>query len=379
MKYRLHLVALGMAAALLFPAGPANALAEDLEAGDIVIEDGVELDIEAPDMPEDIGSLSLNDLTDALDAPTPAPTIAPTKEPKPEEEKPAWYSSTNYPKGKVFFENEIWRILTAKWGLTDFQAAGLMSSIQAESSFCPYNVQGMGGSDDRGAYTYNTGDSVGFGLCQWTSSGRKAALQSYASAHGGSKLVWDFDTQMGFMAQEVDMAVLKACKTLYEAAEWAVMRYERPNQRYANSWPGTRYEKGKEIYRRHTGKAYEETALSFSVRSGDLDALTAGRLKMNPDTPVILTVSSNYYWRLTQVDSTVENWLDIRCAAFYFPTRQDPCVCGYACEGEKTLTLRLAENFEPEPGQKYSTTLSFEIYRGKHVVKTVVVGVDFGK
>ena len=100
------------------------------------------------------------------------PRVEPTKTPE-----PPWLTSRHYPKDKINFEDEIWKILTAKWGLADFQAAGLMSSIQAESSFSPYNAQGMGGPDDRGKYLYSTRDSVGFGLCQWTSSGRKAALQ----------------------------------------------------------------------------------------------------------------------------------------------------------------------------------------------------------
>ena len=44
--------------------------------------------------------------------------------------------------------------------------------------------------------------------------------------------------------------------SLYAATEWAVLEYERPNLRYANSWPGTRYALGKAIYRRRTCKAY---------------------------------------------------------------------------------------------------------------------------
>ena len=365
MKHRLRAAALA-AALLLLPAALADTAPQiDLEAGVEIDPGDVAVELEAPELPE------LSGLTDDLTAATPEPTVAPTREPK--EKKPAWLTSVNYSRSKVSFENEIWSILTGKWGLADYQAAGLMSSIRAESSYCPYNVQGMGGSDDRGAYTYDIHDSVGFGLCQWTSSGRKAALQHYAIAHGSADLVWDFDTQMGFMAKELDMAALKATATLYEAAEWAVMRYERPNQRYVNSWPGTRYEMGRVIFRNHTGKDYVEPELRFSVKHGDADALAEGRLALAADAQESLVVDSNYYWRLTQVYATVDDWLEVRCASFYHPEQTEPCVCGYVCEGEKTLTLSVAE--PPEPGETRSVTLRFEIYRGKRVVRTVEVVV----
>lgn len=376
---RLSAAALGLSVLLLLPAGPCGAMAEE--------EDEIAIDLEADGIiePSDIGALDLavdldTDLAVDLVAPE-APTPEPTKTPKPTrtpaptkkpEEKPPWLTSPHYPKDKINFENEIWGILTQKWGLEAFQAAGLMSSIQAESSFCPYNVQGMGGSDDRGAYLYNTGDSVGFGLCQWTSSGRKANLLSFAASRGSRDLVWDFDTQMAFMQRELDMNALKATKTLYEAAEWTVMRYERPNQRYANSWPGTRYEKGCTIYRKHTGKAYEEPALEFSVYYGDNNALEAGALALSAEAMGRLTVSSNYYWRLTQVDAdTVEEkpWLAVKAPSFYYPTVTEDCVCGYA--GQKALALSVVQHLEP--GKDYAATLRFEIYRGKHEIRTVKI------
>lgn len=377
MRHRLlsPAAALGLAALLLLPAGLAGAVAEE---NDIVIE----ADADALFDPSEMGGLDALDLGDLdmdLEVPTPEPTKTPkpTRTPSPTKEpKPPWLTSRNYPKDKINFEDEIWKILTARWGLTDFQAAGLMSSIQAESSFCPYNAEGMGGSDDRGEYLYDPGDSVGFGLCQWTSSGRKANLQRFAASRGSEDLVWDFDTQMAFMRQELDMDVLKATKTLYEAAEWTVMRYERPSQRYANSWPGTRYEKGLAIYKKHTGKAYEEPESAFTVKYGESDALEAGALALDAGAMGSLKVSSNYYWRLTQAETGEEGeapWLAVKGPAFYYPTLTEDCVCGYACEGEKALALSAARPLEP--GVTYSATLRFEIYRGAHEVRTVKIVV----
>ena len=370
---RLTVAALGLSALLTWHAGPALFEAALAESNEVTIEMEEDIVLE----PVEIGELDLLDLDDFdmdIETPTPEPTKTPEPTPTPKpEEAPPWLTSVNYPKDKVNFEKEIWAILTGKWGLADFQAAGLMSSIQAESSFSPYNVQGMGGSDDRGKYLYDTKDGVGFGLCQWTSSGRKAALKRFAASRGSEDLVWDFDTQMAFMHQELNMNILKATGTLYEAAEWTVMRYERPNQRYANSWPGTRYEKGRKIYKNHTGKDYEEPPLEFSVKFGDVDALDADALALDANDPGSLTVESNYYWRLTQTDATVDGWLEARCASFYRPSQTELCVCGYPCEGEKTLTLAVA--IPPEPGETLTATLRFEIYRGAREVKTVTVSV----
>ena len=247
MRYQLRLLAaaLGLAALAVLPAGSVGVSRAKAETGELVIEsdEAVTIDDVVVDGLDalDLGDLSM-DLTTPTVAPTntPAPTATPTPTATPAPTatpEPPWLTSVHYPKDKINFELEIWKIMTGKWGLADYQAAGLMSSILAESSFCPYNAQGMGGSDDRGKYLYDPQDAVGFGLCQWTSSGRKTALLRFASARGSEDLVWDFDTQMDFMRQELDMKTLKATKTLYEAAEWAVMRYERPSQRIPTPGP----------------------------------------------------------------------------------------------------------------------------------------------
>lgn len=335
------------------------------EAEEFLLEDS---DPEA--LPEELDGFMLPDGEDLGDLEVkPERTTAPTQAPK----DIPWLSSVNYPADKINFEGEIWSTLTGRWGLAEYQAAGLMSSILAESSFCPYNVQGRGGSDDRGTYVYDVDDSVGFGLCQWTSSGRKAALRSYAARHGSEDLVWDFDIQMGYMASEIDLAALKSTRTLYEAAEWAVLRYERPDQSHANSWPGTRYEKSRQIFKNHTGRRYKEPKLRFRVESGGGDALGAGECVVGIGAPAKLTVQSNFYWRLEQKDATADGWLEVRCPSLYRPDQLEECVCGYACDGEKPLTLTVAKL--PPVGRTWRTTLCFEIYRGRHTVKTLPVSV----
>ena len=342
------------------PAGRGEALDEEAFdiVGDVAEVPGIEEQTEELQLPEEW-----------LEAITPEPTFAPTPTP----DATPWLSSVNYPKEKVSFEAEIWAILTGRWGLSAEQAAGLMSSIEAESGFSPYNVQGRGGSDDRGHYAYDAGDSVGFGLCQWTSSGRKAALRRYAEAHGSADLVWDFDIQMGYMAGEIDMGALKSASSLYEAAEWAVLSYERPDQSYANSWPGTRYERALRIYSDHTGKAYEEPKLKLSVTFNGESVKQGDACALRADGTDGMTVRCNYYWRLEQTEQSEPGWLEVKCASLYHPERTEDCVCGYVCDGRKELTLNVVKL--PPVGQTWRTTLCLEIWRGAHVTAQIPVTV----
>ena len=343
-------------------------------------------------------------------APTPLPSLTPeptqTPTPEPTATPIPWFTSPRYPGDKVNFEGNIWAILTGEWGLTDVQAAGLMGCVQAESSFSPYRVEGMESVDGRGRYAFDTGDGVGFGLCQWTSSGRKDRLLAHAEANGGAWRVWDFDTQMAYWREEIRLDALKTTVSLYAATEWAVLEYERPNLRYANSWPGTRYERGKAIYRRRTGKAYVEPELECDIDSGDVPARL--RPEEEQDEKAVaeatFTVRCNYYWRLAvdsgvminggaEGDGGVEgdngamvdggaaadggDWLTVECANYYHPDRMETCVCGYAIEGDKPLTLRFSAL--PAPGETWKATLRFEISRGGHMLKTVPIMLTGGE
>ena len=75
------------------------------------------------------------------------------------------------------------------------------------------------------------------------------------------------------------------------------------------------------------------------------------------------------------MDANVEGWLEVKCPSFYYPkSRTEDCVCGYACDGDKTLTLAFAT--PPKAGETYRATLRFEIYRGVREAKTVTITVD---
>ena len=357
-----------LAALLMLPALSAAlgeaAPPEDVQAG---AEDAAPAEVGEADL-LDPGLYAEGGAPKTTPRPTPTPGEA---KPSPTPKGPEWFSSVNYPESRVFFEKEIWGIMTGSWGLTDFQAAGLMGCLRAESSLSPYDVQGVEGVDGRGRYRYSAGDSVGFGLAQWTSSGRKSALLAMAERHGDALLVWDFDLQMQFMRQELDLKALRAMTSMYQVVEWATLEYERPNQSYANSWPGTRYEYALEIYRNRTGQGYLEPAQRFVLTDGGAGLIGRDGIRLRPGEDAALTLNANYYWRLELLDETAAGWLEVLGEDPDAPEGLAPCACGYARDGDRRLVLRAAQT--PLPGGSYEATLRFEVYRGAHGVVSMPV------
>lgn len=118
----------------------------------------------------------------------------------------------------------IYAYLTQTMGLNTAAACGVMANIYAESAMMPNNLQNtynksLGLSDDEytglvdssstGAYTASGGasknfktDSAGYGLCQWTSSGRKTNL--FNTVKGAGKSVADLQTQMAYLNSELN-------------------------------------------------------------------------------------------------------------------------------------------------------------------------------
>lgn len=134
---------------------------------------------------------------------------------------------------------EIFGLLKS-FGMTDEGACGLMGNMAAESTMKPTIAQrGMTTMSDE-EYTFAAdngmidfaGDSVGYGLCQWTSSDRKAALLAYAKSRGTS--VGDAETQVRFAVRELQSGYhtlfLKLCTShdIDECSDRVCDTYERP-------------------------------------------------------------------------------------------------------------------------------------------------------
>lgn len=125
-----------------------------------------------------------------------------------------------------------------------YGVCGLMGNIKAESNMNSINMQNsyearleMNDAKytlavDDGSYTDFATDRVGYGLCQWTSGGRKAALLAFAKQKGAS--IGDADMQIEFLIYELNtsyknvLSVLKNASSVKEASDVVVTKYERP-------------------------------------------------------------------------------------------------------------------------------------------------------
>lgn len=125
-----------------------------------------------------------------------------------------------------------------------YGVCGLMANIEAESGTRSDNAQNsymikMGLTDaeytrmvDDGSYSDFCIDRVGYGLCQWTSSGRKTGLYNYAKNTGRS--ISDENMQIEWLIHELKtsyknvLEVLKNAASIKEASDIVVLKYERP-------------------------------------------------------------------------------------------------------------------------------------------------------
>lgn len=146
-------------------------------------------------------------------------------------------------------EVRIWNHLKG-WILNDYGVAAFMGNLYAESGLNPRNLQNsyeksLGYTDDTytaavdsGAYSGFVRDAAGYGLAQWTYWSRKEALLAYVKAAGAS--VGDLEAQLGFLRKELAesypsiLAALKSAKSVREASDVILTKYERPADQSEN-------------------------------------------------------------------------------------------------------------------------------------------------
>lgn len=153
-------------------------------------------------------------------------------------------------------------------GLNEYAVFGLVANLYAESNLRADNLQNsyetkLGMSDveymakvDSGEYRAFATDKAGYGLCQWTSSGRKAALYNYVKQRG--KSIGDINAQLEYLWAELTgsykksvLNVLLKAKSVDEAARVVMLKFERPaNQSEANQLVRVGY--GLEFYEKYT-------------------------------------------------------------------------------------------------------------------------------
>lgn len=125
-----------------------------------------------------------------------------------------------------------------------YGVCGLMGNIRAESGMKSINIQNsyearLGMNDvsytqavDNGTYTAFATDRVGYGFCQWTSSGRKAGLLDFAKRSSAS--IGNAEMQIDYVIHELNIGYksvlngLRNAKSVREASDIVCTKYERP-------------------------------------------------------------------------------------------------------------------------------------------------------
>lgn len=180
-------------------------------------------------------------------------------------------------------DKTIWDFLTGK-GLNAYAVAGIMGNLYAESGLKPNNLQNSyeksfchtdesyTAAVDNGAYTNFVRDCAGYGLAQWTYWSRKQALFNFIKAAGAS--IGDLTAQLNFLWKELQeytgvMTALKCAKTVLDASNMILTRYEKPADQSAAA-QAKRVEYGQGYYDKFAGNA------AVGVKVGDTVQFTGG-------------------------------------------------------------------------------------------------------
>ncbi|MCR5035480.1 MAG: peptidoglycan-binding protein [Clostridia bacterium] len=223
----------------------------------------------------------------------------------------------------------IYNYLTRTLGLNTAAACGVMININAESAMSPINLQNtyntkFGLSDEaytdavnkgKGVYKTSSGkeqnfksDSGGYGLCQWTSTGRKTNLLNRAVSSNRS--IGDINMQLEHLNVELQsyQQVLTTLRSVpnnaagaYIAAAEFCLAYEIP----ANT-VSTAASRGKtcltSYWQKYSGSAASATGTSFVSLCGYAYPTA---IKVGKGMDVTGYVVSNY--NVTSVTATISN------------------------------------------------------------------------
>lgn len=177
-------------------------------------------------------------------------------------------------------EKIIWDFLLSKIG-NAYGVAGLIGNLKSESALKPNNMQNsyerkLGFTDetytkavDNGSYIKFATDKVGYGLAQWTSSGRKKKLLDYAKNKGAS--IGDLNMQLEYLFSELSgsykkvLTVLKSATSVQEASDAVLTKFECP----ANQSDGVkkaRAKNGTEFYKKYVSSSNNTTTPTKSTK-----------------------------------------------------------------------------------------------------------------
>ena len=212
-------------------------------------------------------------------------TVEPTPTPTPEPVEP----TKEYRKAtETVEEKKIWNYLLKKIG-NAYGVAGLMGNLKSESALRSCNLQNTYETKlhftdaeytkavDNGSYKNFASDSAGYGLAQWTSSGRKKNLLQYAKDTNSS--IGNLDMQLEFLIKELSSSyksvynVLKLAQSVREASDAVLTKYERPANQ-GESAQIKRATNGEKYYNKYvSGTADEGVLLKKGCKGEDVKQL----------------------------------------------------------------------------------------------------------
>lgn len=196
-------------------------------------------------------------------------------------------------------EEKVWFALLSA-GYSKYAAAGVLGNLSVESSFITNNVQGSYLQPNQSQYNadytekvntgtisshefiYNGPGGGGYGLAQWTSSGRKQGLYNFAQSRGVS--IDDVDMQIEYLLAEITGTGADGFATCQimtnkgynvqswtdatseaEAAKSFCWIFERPYE-----WDQARVTRAEEYYQRFkdldAGGTYTEGSSEYGVK-----------------------------------------------------------------------------------------------------------------
>lgn len=170
--------------------------------------------------------------------------------------------------------DKIFKFLIApSQGLTVAQAAGVIGNLMAESgdAINPAIIQGGGNA----APDYKPVNGVGFGIAQWTFTGRQAPLVEYMRPYND---ITNLDGQIGFLWSELNGTHTDALRRLketatYQDATYVFHKYYEGSADSAQQVAVGRGGKAKQVYDRYADAPSVNTVDDSSASSvGDQNA-----------------------------------------------------------------------------------------------------------
>ena len=204
-------------------------------------------------------------------------------------------------------QEQIWNYLKSK-GLSNHGVAGLMGNLEAESDLNPKNLENLcekrlreagkpyctdeayTAAVDRGEIGREEflhplpGKQYGYGVAQWTSSGRKAGLYDMAKSRGVS--IGDLEMQLDFLMQEIStsyksvLAKLKTARSVRAASDAVLIDFERPSDQ-GEAVQRKRAEYGQKYYDKFVKPASGNTAGTSTKPEGGKATMTEAQARQH--------------------------------------------------------------------------------------------------